>query len=321
MNRQRLHKLMAACGVGSRRACEEIIAQGRVEVDGQIVTRPGTQVDPETQVVRCDGSTLRTEPQLYYLLNKPRGVICSHTSRPGTQRAVDFAPARGRDRRLFTIGRLDVDSDGALILTNDGELCHLLTHPRFGVRKTYFVEVEGAPDDETIERMRRGVWLAEGRTGPVEVHLLHRGRQKTSMELTLQEGKRREIRRLCARHGHEVRKLTRVAIGPVRLGRLQPGQTRLLDRDEVAALRETADVVIRLGGNTGPRRSARSPAARAETKRGTKPTGKRGAKRGTKPSAKRVGKRTSKGKPAAKAARSRASKRPPPKRRAGRGRS
>jgi 23S rRNA pseudouridine2605 synthase len=252
---------MAASGVGSRRACEEIIAQGRVEVDGQVVTRPGTQVDPETQVVRCDGSTLRTEPPLYYLLNKPRGAICSHMSKPGTRRAVDYAPARGRDRRLFTIGRLDVDSEGALILTNDGELCHLLTHPRFGVRKTYLVEVEGSPDDATIEKMRKGVWLAEGRTGPVEVRLLHRGRQKTALELTLQEGKRREIRRLCARYGHEVRRLVRVAIGAVRLGQLAPGETRILDAAELAALRETAEVVIRLGGGPGPgrTRSPRSP--------------------------------------------------------------
>jgi 23S rRNA pseudouridine2605 synthase len=267
---------MAASGVGSRRACEEIIAQGRVEVDGRVVTRPGTQVDPETQVVRCDGSTLRTEPPLYYLLNKPRGAICSHTSKPGTRRAVDYAPARGRDRRLFTIGRLDVDSEGALILTNDGELCHLLTHPRFGVRKTYLVEVEGAPDDATIEKMRKGVWLAEGRTGPVEVRLLHRGRQKTALELTLQEGKRREIRRLCARYGHEVRRLVRVAIGAVRLGQLAPGETRILDAAELAALRETAEVVIRLGGGPGPgrTRSPRSPRPpRPQRRRGGRDAG------------------------------------------------
>jgi 23S rRNA pseudouridine2605 synthase len=259
---------MAASGVGSRRACEEIIAQGRVEVDGQVVTRPGTQVDPETQVVRCDGSTLRTEPPLYYLLNKPRGAICSHMSKPGTRRAVDYAPARGRDRRLFTIGRLDVDSEGALILTNDGELCHLLTHPRFGVRKTYLVEVEGSPDDATIEKMRKGVWLAEGRTGPVEVRLLHRGRQKTALELTLQEGKRREIRRLCARYGHEVRRLVRVAIGAVRLGQLAPGETRILDAAELAALRETAEVVIRLGGGPGPGRTRSPRPPRPQRRRG-----------------------------------------------------
>lgn len=289
MTLQRLHKLMAACGVGSRRSCEEVIAQGRVEVDGTIVTRPGTQVDPETQVVRCDGSRLRPEPTLYYLLNKPRGVICSHVARPGTRRAVDYAPARGRDRRLFTIGRLDVDSDGALILTNDGELCHLLTHPRFGVRKTYLVEVEGAPDDETIERMRRGVWLAEGRTGPVEVRVANRSRKRTSLELTLQEGKRREIRRLCARHRHEVVRLTRVAIGPVRLGRLAPGQTRALERDEVAALREAADVVIRLGGGPRATKAARPGRVRAAGAGRTR-TRPAGASRGKRaPAARRRG--------------------------------
>src|SRR5512134_1505412 len=116
---ERLQKFMAACGVGSRRACEEFIAQGRVQVDGRVVTRLGTQIDPETQVVRFDGQLVRGQPALHFLLNKPRGAICSQVTKAGTRRAVDFVPARARDRRLYTIGRLDVDSEGALILTND----------------------------------------------------------------------------------------------------------------------------------------------------------------------------------------------------------
>jgi len=248
MIRQRLHKLMAACGVGSRRACEEIIAQGRVEVDGQVVTAPGTQVDPETQTIRCDGQTLRAEPALHFLLNKPRGAICSTSSAPGTSRALDYLPPRARDRRLFTIGRLDVDSEGALVLTNDGELCHLVSHPRFGVAKTYRVEVEGVPSEDTLERMRKGVWLAEGRTGEVDVRALHRAKDRALLLVTLNEGRKREIRRLCARFGHEVRRLVRVAIGPIELGELQPGQVRALSPAEVAALRAAAHAVIRLGG-------------------------------------------------------------------------
>jgi 23S rRNA pseudouridine2605 synthase len=266
MTRMRLHKLMASCGIGSRRACEEIIAQGRVEVDGQVVSQPGTQVDPEEQTVRVDGQTLHVERPLHYLLNKPRGAICSTNSAPGTPRALDFLPPRARDRRLFTIGRLDVDSDGAIILTNDGELCHLVSHPRFGVGKTYRVEVEGQPDDETLERMRQGVWLAEGRTGTVEVHALHRARDRSLLLVTLHEGKRREIRRICARFGHEVRHLTRVAIGPVQLGDLLPGQVRQLTPPEVEALRAAAQAVIRLGGG-GARGTVRLGGPRASTPR------------------------------------------------------
>jgi 23S rRNA pseudouridine2605 synthase len=269
MNRQRLHKLMAACGVGSRRACEEIIAQGRVEVDGTIVTTPGTQVDSETQTVRCDGQVLRLEPMLYFLLNKPSGAICSMVSKAGRPRAVDYLPARMRDRRLFTIGRLDVDSEGALILTNDGELCHLVTHPRFGITKAYEVEVNGNPTRETIERMRKGVWLAEGRTGTVEVKLLRQSRERALLQMKLQEGKRREIRRICARFGHEVRRLIRVKVGPVELDDLLSGHTRKLSPEEIEALRDSASAVIRLGGATTARRTR--PARRSRPVHG-KPT-------------------------------------------------
>jgi 23S rRNA pseudouridine2605 synthase len=248
MTRQRLHKLMAACGIGSRRACEELITQGRVQVDGRTVTELGTQVDEDLNEVRCDGQLLRPEPQLYYLLHKPRGAICSMTSMPGKPRAVDFLPQRARDRRLFTIGRLDVDSEGAIILTNDGELCHLVSHPRFGVHKLYRVEVEGVPDDATIETMRKGVWLSEGRTGPVDIEVVHRFRDRTVLAIALQEGRKREIRRLCARFGYEVKHLTRMSIGPIELGELRPGEVRPLHPSEVEALRRSAQAVIRLGG-------------------------------------------------------------------------
>ncbi len=248
MTRQRLHKLMASCGIGSRRACEELITQGRVQVDGRIVTELGTQVDDEINEVRCDSQLLHVAPQLHYLLHKPRGAICSTTSAPGKPRAVDYLPQRARDRRLFTIGRLDVDSEGAIILTNDGELCHLVSHPRFGVHKMYRVEVDGVPDDATIETMRKGVWLSEGRTGPVDIEVVHRFRERTVLAISLQEGRKREIRRLCARFGHEVRRLTRMSIGPIELGDLRPGEVRALQPAEVSALRQSAQAVIRLGG-------------------------------------------------------------------------
>jgi len=253
MTRQRLHKLMASCGAGSRRACEEMIEQGRVEVDGKTVTTLGTQVDSETQTVKCDGHVLRPEPMLYFLLNKPSGAICSMVSKAGRPRAVDFMPGKVRDRRMFTIGRLDVDSEGAIILTNDGDLCHLVTHPRFGITKSYEVEVKGTPTQATIERMRKGVWLAEGRTGSVNVKLLRKSRERALLGMTLQEGKRREIRRICARFGHEVSRLLRVKVGPVELDDLPTGRTRVLTKDEIEGLRKSANAVIRLGG--APRES------------------------------------------------------------------
>ncbi|GJM21092.1 MAG: hypothetical protein DHS20C15_10070 [Planctomycetota bacterium] len=270
MSLQRLQKVMAGAGVGSRRACETLIAEGRVEVDGKIVDVPGTQIDPARAEIRVDGERVRLEKPHYYLLNKPRGVICSARARPDTPKAMDYAPPEASDIRLFTIGRLDVESEGAIILTNDGELCHLVTHPRFGIQKTYRVEVDGLPDDATLEKMRKGVWLAEGRTAELDVSLVARKTRRSVLEIKLREGMKREIRRVCARHGHEVRRLKRVAIGPVRLGNLNMGATRELTPSEIAGLRESADVVVRLGGNNPRRRnSARARGAAPRTHRHT----------------------------------------------------
>ena len=244
---ERLQKVMAACGVGSRRACEQMISEGRVEVDGQIVTELGTRVDIDEQTIRCDGQKLRPPRLFTFLLNKPRGVICSEAGDPERPRATDFVPARLRDHRLFTIGRLDVESEGAILLTNDGDLCHKVTHPRFEVPKTYHVEIEGVPDDETVAKMRKGVWLAEGRTSDLTIKVVKRLRNKTRLEVTLNEGMKREIRRVCARFGHEVIKLRRVAIGPIRLGELAVGEVRELNPREITILRDAAQAVIRLG--------------------------------------------------------------------------
>ncbi len=258
MREERLHKVMAACGAGSRRQCETFITEGRVRVDGKVVDTLGTLVDVDSQVIHLDDEKLVVAPRFYYLLNKPRGVICSHRTLPGGLRAIDFVPPEAEGHRLFTIGRLDVDSQGALVLTNDGELCHLVSHPRFQVEKTYRVEVAGVPDDETLERMRRGVWLAEGRTSSLDIRIGTRRRDRTTLLMTLNEGMKREIRRVCARFGHPVRKLERLAIGPIELGTLKVGEVRNLIESEIAALRRSAEVVIRLGGGTvTKRRNAR----------------------------------------------------------------
>ncbi len=259
---------MAACGLASRRACEEIIASGRVEVDGEIVVTPGTLVDPDSQDIRCDGSRIKTRRLLYYLLNKPKGVICSAKSAPDKPRAIDYVPPEAEGERLFTIGRLDVASEGAIIMTNDGDLAHKVSHPRFEVEKTYRVEVEGVPETSTLARMRKGVWLSEGRTGPVRVELLKSARDKSVLEMRIKEGRQREVRRICARFGHEVRRLVRISVGPVELGRLPRGHVRVLTPAEIDALRDTTDVVIRLGS---PRASAASRTKGGARRRGQRP--------------------------------------------------
>ncbi|MFT7464077.1 MAG: 23S rRNA pseudouridine2605 synthase [Pseudohongiellaceae bacterium] len=250
MVRQRLQKVMAACGAGSRRQCETFIADGRVQVDGKVIQEPGTLVDPETQELRFDFEVLSMPTQLYYLLHKPSGVICSQRISPEMPRAIDFAPKQAGEQRLFTIGRLDVESEGALILTNDGELCHLVTHPRFQIEKTYLVQIEGVPDGTTIERMRKGVWLAEGRTNELNIKVVSRERSHTILQMKLNEGMKREIRRVCARFGHEVRRLVRTSIGPIELGALPLGDARPLTHQEVESLRNSAQLVVRLGSPT-----------------------------------------------------------------------
>lgn len=269
MARIRLQKLLAECGHGSRRACEEIIAMGRVTVDREVVTTPGTQVDPDDQDVRCDGQKVRPPVRRYYLLNKPRGVICSAKGLQGKPKAIDFVPAEARADRLFTVGRLDVDSEGALLLTNDGELCHKVTHPRFGVEKAYRVEVDGFADDETILRMRKGVWLAEGRTSSLKIRMIARRPDRTVLDMTLNEGMKREIRRVCARFGHEVRRLVRVAVGPIRLEGLPVGAVRELTSEEITALTDSAEVVIKLGsaGHSSKRPARARRAAPVEGRR------------------------------------------------------
>jgi len=284
---------MASCGAGSRRQCEDFIAQGRVQIDGQVVSQPGTLIDPETQELRFDFEVLKLPARLYYLLNKPSGVICSHRTSPDMPRAIDFAPKQAGKHRLFTIGRLDVESEGALILTNDGELCHLVTHPRFQIEKTYQVEIDGVPDADTMTRMRKGVWLAEGRTDSLKIRVVARRRTHTLLEMTLNEGMKREIRRVCARFGHEVKRLVRTAIGPVQLGALELGDVRPLTKEEVSALTDSAEVVIRLGspvhrvrrpargrGQAGTARNSRHQGGPAASRQGKHGSAKPGPKRG-----------------------------------------
>jgi 23S rRNA pseudouridine2605 synthase len=269
---ERLQKVLAAAGIGSRRACEELITAGRVEVDRTVVTALGTRVDPRTQEVRVDGEKLPRVRRLVFLLNKPVGVVTTNYDPAGRPRAVDLVPT---DQRLFAIGRLDRSSEGLLLLTNDGELANLLAHPRYGVEKKYLVQVAGVPGPEVIDQLRRGVHLAEGEVHAKRVTLRTQHKQSAVLEMVLDEGRNREIRRMLARLGHKVQQLKRVAVGGLSLGTLLPGQWRQLPWSEVETLRRDALAAV------GPAALSERPAS---DRRGDRRAGRRvGAKPGRKP--------------------------------------
>lgn len=240
----RLQKVLADAGIASRRQCEALISAGRVEVDGQTVTELGTRVDPQHQNISVDGRKLHEPERVIYLLHKPPGVVCTNRDPSQCMRAVDLVMDR---RRLFTVGRLDKASEGLILLTNDGELANRLAHPRYGVEKTYRILVAGRCEPETVRRLTQGVRLAEGWVRAVRIHIRTVRKQSTLLEMVLKEGRNREIRRMLARVGHKVLRLTRVAVGPLRLGNLPSGAYRLLTSAETAALHRAVDEAKRGG--------------------------------------------------------------------------
>ncbi len=245
--------MLAAAGLGSRRACEELIAAGRVEVDRQVVTQLGSRIDPLASEVRVDGEKLPNPQRVVYMLNKPVGIVTTNYDPDGRPRVVDLVPG---DRRLFAIGRLDRMSEGLILVTNDGGLANLLSHPRYGVEKKYLVQVAGVPAQELLDRLRRGVTLAEGRVHAKRVDIRSQHRQSAVLEMVLDEGKNREIRRMLARLGHKVHQLKRVAVGKLALGNLLPGQWRQLTWSEIEALRQDAIAAV---GSAEARRLDTSP--------------------------------------------------------------
>jgi 23S rRNA pseudouridine2605 synthase len=233
----RINKYLAHAGLGSRRHCEELILAGRVAVDGQPVRDLATRVAPEQQVT-VDGKPVRAERHVYWLVNKPRGYLCTNHDPAGRPLAVELAPHV--PERVFTVGRLDEDSEGLLLLTNDGDLAHRLMHPRFGVDKTYLVQVAGRPTRDDIHKLLQGVWLSDGKVKAKSVHRARQQGESTWLRIVLQEGKNREIRRMLAKLGHKVLHLERIAIGPVQIGRLKPGKARPLTAVELRLLRARA---------------------------------------------------------------------------------
>ncbi len=235
----RLQKLLAQSGVASRRKCEELMLDGQVEVDGEVVTRLGTKVDPRTAVIRVAGKRLPpVSPHVYLVLNKPRGVVSTMSDPQGRRTLSELLT--DRPERLFHVGRLDTDTEGLLLLTNDGDFAQRVAHPSYELSKTYVAEVEGVVDRATVRRLRDGVTLEDG---PVEVHecrVVSSTTERSIVELSIHEGRNRIVRRLLDEVGHPVRRLTRTAIGPVVLRGLRSGALRELTRDELGELLDAA---------------------------------------------------------------------------------
>lgn len=235
----RLQKFLAECGVASRRHAEEIIASGRVDVNGARAT-VGQSIDPTHDEVALDGQRVIPEEKIYLVLHKPRGVITAVTDSHNRPTVISCLPD-SLSERVFPVGRLDLDVEGALLLTNDGELAFKLTHPRFGVEKVYLVRVRGAVGPEAIERLERGVALDDGMTAPARASVVERGERETLLRLVLREGRKREVKRMCAAVGHPVLELQRVAFGGIGVRGLRPGQWRHLNDAELNRLRRQAE--------------------------------------------------------------------------------
>ena len=229
----RLQKLLARAGVASRRVVEDLIEQGRVTVNGEVATL-GRKADPEVDAVEVDGVLVGVRPDtVWYLLNKPAGVVSTASDPQGRPTVVDLVPA---EPRVFPVGRLDADTEGLLLLTNDGEVTHRLTHPSHGVEKEYLAHVEGTVSRGALRALREGVELEDGRTSPAKASTV----APDVIRLVIHEGRNRQVRRMCDAVGHPVRRLVRVRIGPLTDDRLAPGEWRPLRQDEVRALERAA---------------------------------------------------------------------------------
>lgn len=236
---ERVQKYLSRAGVASRRAAEEMILAGRVSVNGAVIRELGVKVVAGTDIVRVDGRDVEQPAELWYvMLNKPAGVVTTLDDPQHRPTVARYIPAEAP--RLFPVGRLDADTTGLLLLTNDGDLAHMLMHPRHHVPKVYRAEVDGVPDEADLRRLREGITLDDGRTAPAGAEILGEHRGGSVVEIVLREGKKRQVRRMLSAVRHPVRGLMRTAYGPLSLGRLAPGEARLLSDAEVRALQNAA---------------------------------------------------------------------------------
>ncbi len=241
--RMRLQKFLSDAGVASRRRAEELILEGRVLVNDEVVEELPAFIDPKADRVMVNGAVVRPQRLEYFMIHKPAGVVCTHYDRAGRPRAVDLLP--DLPMRMFPVGRLDLESTGLLLLTNDGELAQQLTHPRYGVPKQYRAEVRGKVSKELPAAMKAGVYLSEGKATASEVEIVRTERDRSILMITLREGRNRQVRRMLAKLGHKVKALKRVQIGPISLRRLPLGAARRLSPKELDALRAAVETARR----------------------------------------------------------------------------
>ena len=290
----RIQKLLSEIGIASRRAVEEMVLEGRISVNGRTRTKLPVLIRPGADEIHIDGAVVDTKPpdKVYYLLNKPQGTVCTQQDPAGRRRAIDLV--REAPRGVHCVGRLDMDSTGLIVLTNDGELTQHLTHPRHGIPKTYVVEIAGRLDEKQMTTLKAPAYLDGRKTTGLKVRSLRRGRDRSVLEITLREGRNREIRRLLARLGHKVFRLKRTAIGPITDRGVKVGNYRTLTRAEVAGLFKNASSPDAGDSSTGTapprkrksaRRSSRSNAAKRPPVRrsGNRNNSSRGAKRRRRP--------------------------------------
>ena len=236
----RLQKVLAAAGLGSRRRCEELIDDGMVEVNGRTIVEQGVRVDPMRDVIRVDGARIPPPRRhLYLMFHKPRGVVSTMDDPQGRTTITDYLGRRSKEG-LFHVGRLDTPTEGLLLITNDGDFAQRMAHPSHEISKTYVAEIEGVIENVTLRKLTRGVKLDDGPVRPDQIKLIQRGGTRSIVQVVLHEGRNRIVRRMFDAVGHPVRRLTRTAVGPVKLGRLKVGELRDLTSDELGALLDMA---------------------------------------------------------------------------------
>ena len=236
--KQRLQKVLAAAGIDSRRKCEQLILDGVVRVNRKVVDELPVFVDPNEDLITVNGRKIQAARKVYFLLNKPRGVICTNSDPQGRKRAIDIVKTT---ERVFCAGRLDVDTAGIIILTNDSKLTDRLTHPKYGLSKSYVASIAGRISGEQVEKLKKGIWLAEGKTARASVKILRRGHSQSLIEITIRQGLNRQIRRMLANVGLAVKTLTRTKIGQLNSRGIGIGKFRQLTKAEVLYLNKITD--------------------------------------------------------------------------------
>jgi len=237
----RLNKFLAQVGIASRREVDKMIVEGKIKVNGRVIKELGYKIDEVSDWIDIEGKRIkRKDGFIYILLNKPKGVLVTLKDPFRRPTVIQLLPKLGR--RVFPVGRLDYDSEGLLLLTNDGEIAHRLAHPRFKIRRVYHVQVKGHPESSSISRLEKGIYLDDKKTGPTKMTCLSRGKKKSLFRVEIQEGRKREVRRMFAVIGHPVLQLKRISYGGVKMGKMKRGEWRFLTRDEISLLKKQVDL-------------------------------------------------------------------------------